>query len=77
MIKESVFSCGKDIKNLNICKVFIKKHKNNSLSCLKGGRRTINYMLRSIGGQQKAGIKISELWIHRNGKYKLLYKTEG
>ena len=38
---------------------------------------TKGYMLRSIGGQQKAGIKISELWIHRNGKYKLLYKTEG
>ena len=38
---------------------------------------TNGYMLRSIGGQQKAGIKISELWIHRNGKFKLLYKTEG
>ena len=40
MIKESVFSCGKDIKNLNICKAFIKKYTNNSSSSLEEAKRT-------------------------------------
>lgn len=33
------------------------------------------YMLRSIGGQRKAGINISEVWIHQGEQYRLLFKN--
>ena len=38
---------------------------------------TDGYMLRSIGGQLKAGVEITEVWIHRGDDYQILFKTEG
>ena len=37
---------------------------------------TDGYMLRSVGGQQKAGVEISEVWIHRGADCQVLFKTE-
>ena len=38
---------------------------------------TDGYMLRSLGGQRQAGVLMNEVWIHRDGRYQPLYKTEG
>lgn len=63
--------CGEKIKRSfrNMCKHGFKQ---SNRVIIEDCGLTNGYMLRSIGGQQKAGIKISEMWIHRNGKYKLL-----
>lgn len=37
---------------------------------------TDGYMLRSVGGRQKAGVGISEVWIRRGDDYQVLFKTE-
>ena len=43
---------------------------------IEGCGMSDGYMLRSIGGQIKSGVRVSEVWLHDKDNYLLLFKTE-
>ncbi|MBO7585827.1 MAG: hypothetical protein J6T13_01415 [Bacteroidales bacterium] len=58
----------------NMCK---RGFKQSDCIIIENCGLTDGYMLRSLEGQMKSGIKISEVWIHANNACRLLIKTEG
>ena len=58
----------------NMCK---RGFKQSDCIIIENCGLTDGYMLSSLEGQMKSGIKISEVWIHANNACRLLIKTEG